>query len=181
MGTAAAPIARIADHASVIAARERLTPLVAKREALEREHADAFRIGGYRTAFVDEIAEAQTASPEEVLRARIRLQEIPRELDRVRVDEIEAARAAVEAEAMARREIAAALDARRRPLVAEVNTLLTKAAAANARLAALDDEAEQALGPGARLSFAALADETPHAQSPVGAWRRHVAAHLGGF
>lgn len=167
----------IEEHPAVIEARKALEPIRADRKRLEAERAEAWSLSGRAPVRTDD-ATLLFPRPEQLVGAQLRLDEIGNDLTRLRLRELPAERALAEAVALARRESLAAINARRRDLVQQLDKALKRAASINAELASADDDAQQVGGMSAlRFSWHELTDETPMQQTRLAAWRASCRQH----
>jgi hypothetical protein len=158
----------VGQHAAVVAAQAALAPLRAEVERLDREHGEAWRIGGFGNDHTDGARRPPTA--EEVLEARARLAEIPRESLRARAKAAPAERTLRDAQVAARNECRERFHRAKRPLVEALDRALAEAARASDELAAFEDRESAAVGSDTvRFSWAEVSDGP---DSRLGVWRR---------
>lgn len=169
IGSAATP-ARVDDHPAVREALVQWVPLCQRRRALEAERVDAQRKTGESAGPVD---------AETILAAKIRLDEIPRELDKLRVEEIPVERALAAARVIARAEITAALLAEERVDVAALHAAIARhVAPINRRLLAAWDRRRAVLGTGEPcFAIFELETETADADTLLSARQRFAREH----
>lgn len=156
-------------------ARATYQRVIEQRAALEATLASAHRIGGYTNCFSDD--ETIHADAEAILRARVLLADAPRQLTALRIEELRAKRALDVAEHAERQAAMRALDGQRRVEVKKLDELLASAARVNARVAALDERAQQLGLSAAVFSWHELQPETALAQSRWTVWQRHAREH----
>ena len=175
MATAQEPM-KFDEHPAVVAALQVLEPIRAERARLEAERAEAWRLSGAAPTRSDDAL--VFARPEEMVGAQLRLDEIGRDLLRVRVREAPAERELVEATELAKQEIGAVFDERRRALVKKLDSALSRTAAINDELHALDNEVVAVLGNAQqRFAWHELLPETPSAETRIARWRRSAHEH----
>ena len=177
MATASATpmITCVDDDPGVVAALAALEPLWTRHAQLTAEHAAAHRIGGYTNEFTNDSPRAP-ASAEDILRARLRLDEIPRELQQLRVATLAGERALDAARSEAKAVLRATIDDSRCVLIAGLVAKLRAAQPENDELVRLDALESSQCGVTATWAWHELADE-PLRTSRLTAYEQAARAH----
>lgn len=157
--------------ATIDTLRARHAPAIAHRDALLREAQRIFDLTS------PSAIDGPSASRVDVLRARARESTLRADLAEARVEIAEIEVALKAAEEVEREKRRAEFHRRKRPLVAALDEALSKAAAANAKLAALEEVERAAVGGGEVFGWHELFDETPTNETRLAAWRRHASSH----
>ncbi len=156
---------------TIDALRARHAPALAHRDALVREAQRIFSlISPYSI-------DGPSASRVDVLRARARESTIRADLAEANAELAEMEVALRAAEEVEREKQRAEFRRKKKPLVAALDKALSEAAAANAKLGALEELERTAVGGSESLAWFELFEETPMNATRLAAWRRHAVSH----